>query len=63
MRGKECTVHGSEGDTVIAKGYVTDKYVDKKGNHIVDMTCWGETLDNRIIQIVAASVKLPSKKG
>jgi hypothetical protein len=63
MKGKQCTVHGSEGDTVIAKGYVTDKYIDKKGNHIIDMTCWGETLDNRIIQIVAASVKLPSKKG
>lgn len=63
MKGKQCTVHGSEGDTVIAKGYVTDKYIDKKGHHIIDMTCWGETLDNRIIQIVAASARLPSKKG
>jgi hypothetical protein len=63
MKGKECTVHGSEGDTVISKGYVTDKYVNDRGEYTIDLTCWGETLDNRIVQVVAASAKLPSKKG
>jgi hypothetical protein len=63
MEGKECTVHGSEGDTVIAKGYVTQKYINERGENTIDLTCWGETLDNRIIQVVAASAKLPSKKG
>jgi hypothetical protein len=62
MKGKTCTLHGSEGDTVIAKGYVTKKYKNEKGEGIIDITCWGETLDNRIIQIVAASAKLPLKK-
>lgn len=60
MKGKGCTVYGSEGDTVIAKDYVTDKYINDRGEHIIDLTCWGETLDNRIIQVVAAA-KLPSK--
>jgi len=63
MKGKGCTVHGSEGDTVIAKGYVTKKYINDRGENTIDLTCWGETLDNRIIQVVAASAKLPSKKG
>jgi hypothetical protein len=62
MKGKECTVHGSEGDTIIGKAYVTNKYKND-GGCFIDLTCWGETLDGRIIQIVAASAKLPSKKG
>lgn len=61
MQGKECTRHGAEGDTVIAKGYVTDKYINQRGEHIIDLSCWAETLDNHIIQIVGASAKLPSK--
>ena len=63
MKGKACTVHGSEGDCVIAKGYVTDKYVNDRGEHIVDLVCWGETLDRRIIEVVPVSVRLPSKTG
>ena len=63
MKGKGCTVHPSEGDTVIAKGYVTDKYVDDNGDHIVDLVCWGETLDRQIIEVAPASVRLPSKGG
>jgi len=61
MKGKECTRHGAESDTVIAKGYVTDKYINDKGEHMIDISCWGETLDNNIIQIVGASAKLPSR--
>ena len=61
MKGKECTRHGAEGDTIIAKGYVTDKYINERGEHIIDISCWAETLDDNIIQIVGASARLPSK--
>jgi hypothetical protein len=63
MKGRSCNRHGSEGDTVIGKGYVTKKYINDKKEHIIDLTCWGETLDGDVVQVVAASVKLPSKKG
>lgn len=63
MKGKACTVHGSEGDTVIGKAYVTDKYKNEKGEGIIDIVGWGETLDDRIVEVVPASVKLPLKKG
>lgn len=62
MKGKACSDHGMEGDTVIAKGYVTDKYINDKGEHIIKLVCWGETLDRRIIQVAPAEAKLPSKK-
>ena len=61
MKGKACNRHGSEGDTVIAKAYVTAKYVNERGEHIIDLSCWGETLDGDILEVVAASAKLPSK--
>ena len=63
MKGKGCNAHGSEGDTVIGKGYVTNKYKNDKGEGIIDLVCWGETLDNRIITVVPAAAKLPLKKG
>lgn len=63
MKGKGCTVHGMEADTVIGRGYVTNKYVNDRGEHIIDLVCWGETLDERIIQVVPAAAKLPSKNG
>lgn len=63
MKGKTCTVHPSEGDTIIAKGYVTDKYINERGEHTIDISAWAETLDNRIIEVVAYSAKLPSRQG
>jgi hypothetical protein len=63
MKGKACTIHPAEGDTVIAKGYVTDKYINDQGEHIIDLVCWGETLDRRIVEVVPAAAKLPSKGG
>jgi hypothetical protein len=63
MKGKMCDIHPSEGDTVIAKGYVTDKYINERGEHTIDISTWAETLDERIIEAVEYSVKLPSKKG
>lgn len=62
MKGRGCDVHPSEGDTVIGKGYVTDKYIDEKGDYIIDLVCWGENLDNQVIQVVTMSAKLPSKE-
>lgn len=51
MHGKnEVNRHGSEGDTVIGHGIVTDKYIDKAGNHIVVFIVWGETLDGDVVQ-------------
>lgn len=52
MQGKTCTAHCSEGDTIIAKGYVTDKYRNDRGAHVIDVTCWCETLDDRIISVI-----------
>ncbi|MBN1625789.1 MAG: MaoC family dehydratase [Deltaproteobacteria bacterium] len=64
MKGKGCTEHGGEGDTVVAKGYVTDKYINDKGEGIIDLVCWGETLDKgKIIELCPASARLPLKKG
>lgn len=63
MKGKECTRHGAEGDTVIARGYITDKYINDRGEHIIDISCWAETLDNNIVQIVGASARLPSRES
>jgi hypothetical protein len=63
MKGKICTVHPSEGDTIIAKGYVTDKYINDRGEHTIDISAWAETLDDRIIEAVAFSAKLPSRQG
>jgi hypothetical protein len=63
MKGKMATVHASEGDTIIAKGYVTDKYINDRGEHTIDISSWAETLDERIIEVVDFSAKLPSKKG
>lgn len=63
MKGRGCEVHGMEADTCIAKGYVTDKYINDRGEHIIELVCWGETLDNTVIQIVPAAAKLPSRQG
>lgn len=63
MKGKACTHHPTEGDTVISKGYVTNKYKNDKGEGIIDLVCWAETLDDRIIEVVPAAARLPLKKG
>lgn len=63
MKGRKCDVHGMEADTCIGKGYVTDKHINDRGEHIIDLVCWGETLDNTIIQVVPAAAKLPSRQG
>ncbi len=58
MAGKFVNRHGMEGDTAICRGEVTGKY-EKDGRHLVDVTCWAETLDGDVIQVVQATVELP----
>lgn len=60
MAGKYCNRHGYEGDTVIGKAYVTEKYKDDTGAY-VKLVCWGETLDGDIVHVGPATVKLPTK--
>ena len=58
MRGKFVNRHGMEGDTAICFGEVTDKYEDH-GKNLVEVSCWAETLDGDIIQVVDAKIELP----
>lgn len=60
MAGKFCNRHGYEGDTVIGKAYVTEKYKDDTGAY-VKLVCWGETLNGDIVHVGPATVKLPTK--
>ena len=61
MKGKAATNHGSCGQCMLLHGYVTDKYVGEDGAHLVDLTCWAETWDHKLTQIIGASVELPTK--
>ena len=54
--------HGMCSDCIIGKGYVTKKYVNEKGEHLIDLICWEENWpDGGIAQVIAATVVLPSK--
>ena len=60
MKGRYVNRHGMEGDTAICKGEVTAKY-EKEGRALVDLSCWAETLDGDVIQVVEATVELPRR--
>lgn len=60
MAGKYVNRHGMEGDTAICKGIVSAKY-QSGGRALVDLSCWAETLDGDIIQVVEVTVELPQK--
>ena len=60
MQGKYVNRHGMEGDTAICRGEVTDVW-QKNGENLVRLSCWAETLDGDIIQVVEATVSLPGK--
>jgi hypothetical protein len=51
-----------EGDLVICKAYVTDKYKMGK-EYFVDLTWWCETFDKYLVEEGFATVKLPKKTG
>lgn len=61
MRGKYVNRHGMEGDTAVCRGYVTGKY-KKDGKALVDLSCWAETLDGDVIQVMEFTVELPCRQ-
>lgn len=61
MKGKGATNHGACGECMLLNGYVTDKYISEDGDHVVDLTCWAETWDHKLTQIIGVTVSLPSR--
>lgn len=61
MAGRGCEIHGADGDCPICKGYVTKKYIDDDGNHLIDIASWAEELGGQVIQVCEFTVKLPSR--
>jgi acyl dehydratase len=60
MRGCRAAWHALEGDIIISKAYVTDKY--RQGNdYFADLTWWCRTLDKYLVEEGFATVKLPKK--
>jgi acyl dehydratase len=60
MRGKRAAGHPMEGDLIISRAYVTNKY--RNGDEcFVDLTWWCETLDNYLVEEGFATVKLPKR--
>ena len=60
LKGKRADCHGMEGDFIICKAYVFDKY-ERDKEHFVDLTWWAETLDKYIVEEGFATVKLPKR--
>lgn len=60
LKGKRADCHGMEGDMIISKAYVYDKY-KKDNEYFVELIWWCETLDNYLIEEGFATVKLPKK--
>jgi len=60
MRGIRPFWHALEGDTVICRSYVTDKY-GKDGEYFVDLIFWCQTLDRYYVEEGHATVKLPKR--
>lgn len=61
MAGRVCDRHGAEGDTVIGRAVVSDKYVNDNGEHCCEIALWAETLDGDIIQTCPSEIVLPTK--
>ena len=61
MEGRCCDRHGSQGDTVIGRAVVTDKYVNAQGEHCCEVMLWGEDLEGNIIQGCPSEIVLPSR--
>ncbi len=61
MREKRPVWHPLEGDLIVSRAYVTDKY-EKEGKYYVDLTWWCQTIDNTdLVEEGFATVKLPKK--
>ena len=61
LKGKRAMVHGLAGDVSINRAYVTDKYVDDEGRHLVDLVWWCETIEGDIFQEGFFTVQLPAR--
>jgi len=61
MEGRDCDRHGSEGDTIIGRAVITDKYVNEQGEHACEVMLWGEDLEGNIVQGCPSEIVLPSK--
>lgn len=61
MEGRFCERHGAEGDTVIGRAVVVGKYINDRGEHVVEFALWAETLDGEIIQACPTEAVLPSR--
>lgn len=61
--GRYCNIHGFCGDLGLMKGYVSDKYIDENGDHMVELVCWGEAMNGDIWSENLFTVKLPSKEA
>ena len=60
MRGKRSTWHPMEGDLIICRACVTDKY--RQGNeYFADLVYWCETFDKYLVEEGFVTVKLPKK--
>jgi hypothetical protein len=60
MRGCRAAWHALDGDLIISRAYVTDKY--REGNeYFVDLVFWCETIDNYLVEEGFITVKLPKK--
>ena len=60
MRGKRAAWHPMEGDLIICRACVTDKY--RQGNdYFVDLIFWLESLDKYLLEEGFATVKLPKR--
>ena len=62
MEGRDCDRHGSEGDCCIGRAVVTDKYINERGEHCIEVAAWGEDLDGYIVQGCPTEVVLPSRE-
>lgn len=60
MKDKRAECHGMEGDVIISKAYVANKY-QKDKEYLVDLVWWCETIEKDIIEEGLATIKLPKK--
>ena len=61
MEGRYCDRHGSQGDTVIGRAVVTDKYINDKGEGCLEVMLWAEDLEGNIIQGCPSEIVLPRR--
>ena len=61
-KGAFINTHGTGPDCAIVKGYVTDKWIEDDGRHMVMLTVWCEDMDGNYFQECEFSVVLPSRE-